>query len=139
MSGVANETVTGAISTVSIAASIFNLKRLWNITKDHPVTRDANSDNADYTFGRPNHNFSITIEATTPDLGTIDGWTDEDAEGDLTSLAIIVSLPPGGGGATVTASFNTKFFHSEIGQPSVTGKVLVRLDGVITSKTITWA
>lgn len=139
MSGEANETVLGTISTVTIATNIYKLKRLWNLTKDHPVERNTNSDGPDFIFGRNNHGFSVTIAASTPDLSTIDGWTDEGATGDLTELAIIVSFPPVGAGATVTASFNTKFFHSEMGHPSADGKILVRLDGVITSSTITWA
>jgi len=133
------DSVVGNVSRVSIAGNIYKLKRSWGIVKDHAVVRDASSDNADYTFGRPNHSFSLLIEASTPDLPTIDGWTDEAATGDLTELAIIVSLPPVGGGSTVTASFNSKFAHSDTGQQSPTGKVLIRLDGVITSKVITWA
>jgi len=132
----ATETVLGSISTISIAGNIFPLKRIWNLTKDHPLIRDANSNGPDYTFGRNNHSFSVTVEATTPDLPTIDGWTDEDSDGDLTTLAIVITLPPISG-STVTSSFNTKFFHSETGQPSLDGKVLIRLDGVITSSTIT--
>jgi len=137
MSGVGTETVYGGLTTVSIAGNIFNLKRLWNITKDHPVTRDTNSDGTDYLFGRENHSFSVTIEVTTPDMPTIDAFTDETADGDLTELAIIITMPPVSG-VSITASFNTKFIHAEFGHPSVTGKVLVRLDGVITSQTITW-
>lgn len=139
MSGEAIEVVAGQVSTISIAASIFNLKRLWNLTKDLPVVRDVNSAGTNYTFGGRNHSFTITIEASTPDLATIDGWTNPDADGDLTQLAIVVSLPPVGGGATVTASFNAKFHHAELGHPSEEGKVLVRLDGVITSASIAWA
>jgi len=139
MSGVASETVAGQVSTVSIAASIFNLKKIWNITKDLPVVRDVNSAGSNYTFGGRNHSFDITIEASTPDLSTVDAWTDPDANGDLSELAIVVSLPPVGAGSTVTASFNTKIHHAEIGHPSEEGKVLVRLSGVITSATITWA
>ena len=139
MSGESRETVLGALVTISIAGSVFKLKRIWNLTKDHPVTRDANSDNVDYTFGRPNHGFSITIEASTPDLPTIDGWTDEDASGDLTELAIIISMPNVNDDTPITASFNCKFHHSELGHPSVLSKVLIRLDGKITSKKVTWA
>ena len=131
MSGVATEVVQGQVSTVSIAASIFNLKKIWNVTKDLPVVRDVNSAGTNFTFGGRNHSFDITIEATTPDLSTIDAWTDPGSDGDLTELAIIVSLPPVGGGATVTASFNTKIHHAEMGHPSEEGKVLVRLSGVI--------
>ncbi len=138
MSGTNAEVVTGAISTISIAGSIFNLKRIWNLVKDHTVVRDANSSGPDYTFGRNNHSFSFTIEASTPDLPTIDAWTDETSNGDLTQVAIIVSLPPIGGGSTVTATFNAKIHHMEFGHPSEEGKVLCRLDGVITSATITW-
>ena len=85
------------------------------------------------------HGFSITIEASTPDLPTIDGWTDEDASGDLTELAIIISMPNVNDDTPITASFNCKFHHSELGHPSVLSKVLIRLDGKITSKKVTWA
>ncbi len=139
MSGEATETVHGGDTRVSIAGSVFKLKRIWNLTKDRSVLRDANSDGPDFTFGRNNHSFSVTIEASTPDLPTIDAWTDELATGDVTQLAIIVTFPPVSGGADVTASFNNKFFHSEIGHPNADAKVLIRLDGVITSSTITWA
>jgi len=132
------ESVLGISTTVSIGGVVYPLKKLWNLTKDHPLTRDANSDGPDYTFGRNNHSFSVTIEATTPDLPTIDGWTDELATGDITELAIIIALPPISG-SEITASFNAKFAHSETSQPTPEGKVLVRLDGVITSGTITWA
>lgn len=138
MVGSNSQVVTGAISTVSIAGGTYNLKRIWNLVKDHPLIRDANSSGADYTFGRNNHSFSITIEASTPDLSAIDAFTNETANGDLTSLAIIISMPPIGGGATVTASFNCKIHHAELGHPSEEGKILVRLDAVITSSTITW-
>ncbi len=138
MSGESTETVIGGLSTISIAASVFKLKRLWNLTKDHSAIRDANSDNADYTFGRPNHSFSVTLEVSTPDLAAIDAFTDEDASGDLPSKAIIITYPPVGGGAPITASFNAKFFHAEQGHVNAQAKVLIRLDGVITSKTITW-
>ena len=138
MSGVNNEVVSGGISTLSIAGSVFNLKRLWNLTKDHAVIRDANSSGPNYTFGRNNHGLSFTIEASTPDLPTIDAWTDEDSNGDLSNLTIIISLPPIGGGSTVTATFNAKLNHMEFGHPSEEGKVLIRIDGIITSATITW-
>ena len=139
MSGVASETVLGAVTKVSIAGSIFNLKRLWGIVKDAPVVRDVNSDNTEYTFGGRNHNFDVTIEATTPDLSIIDAWSDPASDGDYTELAIVVTLPPVSGGTPVTASFNAKIPHSEIGQPSLDGKVLIRVAGPITSKVITWA
>ena len=139
MSGVATETILGGESTVSIAGSIFNLKRLWGIVKDAPVIRDVNSDNSEYTFGGRNHNFDVTIEGTTPDLATMDAWSDPLSDGDYTELAIVVTLPPVGTGTPVTASFNAKIPHSEIGQPSLDGKVLVRVAGPITSKKITWA
>lgn len=133
------ETVIGEDTTVSIGGAVYPLKRLWNFTKDHPLNRNTNSAaNPDYIFGRNNHSFSVTIEASTPDLPTIDGWTDEDSDGDLTAQAIIITMPPVSGTA-ITASFNTKFHHAEVGQPSAEGKVLVRLDGVITSSTVTWA
>jgi len=141
MSGEPTEVILGKLSTVSIASNVYKLKRLWNITKDAPIVRDVNSDNSDYTFGGRNHGFDATIEATTPDLPTIDAWSDPAADGDYTEVAVVVTMPPTpkGGLSAITASFNAKLPHEEIGQPSDEGVVLVRVAGPITSKTITWA
>jgi hypothetical protein len=136
------ETILGSYSMISIAGNIYGLKRLWGITKDAAKTDiDVNSDHTDYTFGGRNHALDVTIEATTPDLPTIDAWSDPDSDNDYTELAIIVTLPPAkrSGLSTVTASFNAKLPHEEIGQPSSEGNVLIRVAGPITSKTITWA
>jgi hypothetical protein len=139
MSGEQNEIAVGDKSTVSIGGAIFNLKSIYNLVLDVPVQRDRNTSATNYSFGGANHKIGITLMATTPDLATIVPWADRDANGDLTQLAIIVTLVPVGGGANVTLSFNVKVPHIEIGHGTPEGKIQVSISPVITSETITVA
>ena len=136
MSGVNNEVPIGDKSTVSIAGSIFNLKHIYNLVLDRPVKRDVNTSVTNYSFGSGNHAMRIVFEVSTPDLATVIPWNNRDANGDLTQLAVIISLLPVGGGATVTLSFNIKVPHEEIGHATPEDKILISISPVVTSDTI---
>lgn len=137
MSGVANEIVAGDKSTISIAASIFNLKKIYNLVLDTPLQIDVNTGGTNYSFGSNHDKLRVVFELSTPDIGTVIGWQNRDANGDKTQLAIIILLVPVGGGANVTLSFNAKSFHQEIGHATEQGKILASVDLVVTSATIT--
>lgn len=137
--GVDNEVIAGDKATISIAGDVYDLKEIFDLTRDRTVAEDGNSSGTCYTFGSGRHKIDILIAASTPDLAAIDAFNNRDANGDLPSKAIIISYPPvGGGGATVTESFNAKFHTMKRSHGTVTEKIKIRLTGVITSETSTW-
>lgn len=137
MSGVANEIVVGDKSTVSIAGSIFNLKKIYNLVLDTPVQTDVNTGGTNYSFGSNHDKLRLVIELSTPELATVIPWQNRDANGDKTQLAVIILLVPVGGGANVTMSFNVKSAHQEFGHATEEAKLLASIDFVVTSSTIT--
>jgi hypothetical protein len=139
MSGVAAEKVVGDKATISIGGSVFNLKLTFDLNDGSPATRSVNSNGFDYAFGAQDGEFLCEIEASTPDITTIRGWRVRDSNGKVTPQATIISLPPVGGGATVTGSFNAAYHRYQIVSVSPDGFVLVRLTSVITSDDVTWA
>lgn len=139
MSGEHNEKIIGDKLTCSIGGSIFKLKLTSRLTQDRPTSRVVDTVGSDYGFGSGNHGFSAIIDASTPDMATMSGWNNRDSNGDLTSQAVVMTFPPKGGGASVTASFNAKFPHVEFDQPDSEGNVKVNVKAVITSETITWS
>ena len=138
MSGEHNEKIIGDKLTSSIGGSIFKLKLTSRLTQDRPVNRVTDTIGSDFGFGAGNHGFSAIIDASTPDMSTISGWNNRDSNGELPVQAVVMTFPPKGGGASVTASFNAKFPHVEFDQPDSEGNVKVILKAVITSQTITW-
>lgn len=136
--GVNNEVIAGDKATVSIGGNVFDLKEIFDLTRDRPVTSDGNSSGTNHTFGSGRHRFDVLIEASAPDLATIDAYNNRDSNGDLTEQTVIISYPPVGGGTTVTETFTVKFHTISRRHGSITEKVKVRLMGVITSETQTW-
>lgn len=139
MSGLVAEKVIGDKSTISIGGSVFNLKLNYSLDDGSPATRSANSSGHDYAFGAQDGGFTCEIEASTPDLTTIKGWIVRSSAGLITAQSTIMSLPPVGGGATVTGTFNCKYHRYQILSTSPDGFVLVRVIGVITDTNVTWA
>lgn len=139
MSGAVGEKVIGDKSTVSIGGSVFNMKLTYDLDDGSPAERSANSNGVDYAFGNQDGTFSCEIEATTPDLSTIQGWVARDSNGNISAQSTIISLPPVGGGATVTGTFNCKYHRYRIISTTPDGFVLVRVEGVITDTNVTWA
>jgi len=139
MSGEVAEKVIGDKATISIGGSVFNMKLNFDLSDGGPVQRSANSSSHDYAFGAQDGVFGCDIEATTPDLSTIKGWVARDSNGNVSAQTTVVSLPPVGGGSTVTGTFSAKYNKYHIISTSPDGFVLVRLDAVITSTNVTWA
>ena len=137
MSGVANEIIVGDKSTVSIAASVFNLKKIYNLVLDTPVQADVNTGGTNYSFGGNKDRLRLVFEMSTPEFATVIPWQNRNANGDKTQLAIIILMVPIGGGANVTLSFNAKSSHQEFGHATEDAKVLASIDFVVTSATIT--
>lgn len=139
MSGLVAEKVIGDKSTISIGGSVFNLKLNYSLDDGSPASRSANSSGHDYAFGAQDGSFVCQIEASTPDLSTIKGWITRSAAGLITAQSTVISLPPVGGGATVTGTFNCKYHRYQILSTSPDGFVLVGLTGVLTDTNVTWA
>lgn len=137
MSGVANEIIAGDKSTVSIAGSIFNLKKIYNLVLDTPLQTDVNTDGTNYSFGSNHDKLRVVFELSTPELATVIPWQNRDSNGDKPQLAFIILLVPIGGGANVTLSFNVKSFHQEFGHSTEEAKLLASIDFVVISPTIT--
>lgn len=137
--GVANEIIVGDKSTLSIGASVYNLKQIMNLILDRPVQRDVNSGGTNYSFGSSNHRFKAVVEISVPDLATVIPFNNRDANGDLPQQAVIMTMVPIGGGANVTLSFNAKLPHQELGHSTPEAKFLWIFDFVVTSETITVA
>lgn len=139
MSGEFNEKVIGDKATVSIGGSVFNMKLSFQLDDGGPAERSANSSGFDYGFGAQDGGFTCEIEATTPDINTVKGWVARDSNGNVTAQSTIISLPPVGGGSTVTGTFNAKYHRYQIVSTSPDGFVLIRLTSVLTSNNVTWA
>jgi len=137
--GSENEVVVGEKATISIGGSVFNLKEIFDLTRDRPVVSDGSSSGTNHTFGSGRHRIDILIEATTPDLATIDAYNERNAAGDLPSQTIVITYPPISLGAAVTETFNAKFHTITRNHTTSNEKVKVRLTGVITSEDQTWA
>jgi hypothetical protein len=133
-----NEKIIGDKATIKIGANVYQLKLNFGMNDGAPAERSANSSGLDYAFGAQDGTFVCEIEASTPDLTVIEGWRRRSATGAITAQTVVITLPGVTTGST-TATFSAKFHRYEIISTSPDGFVLVRLDSVISSETVTWA
>lgn len=136
--GEQNEVSAGDKVTISIGGDLYKLKEIFDLTRDRPVTDDGNTIGTNYTFSSGRHNVDILIEASTPDLATLDAYNNRTSAGDLPEQECIITYPPVSGSTAVTETFDAKFHTIKRTQGSILDKIKVRLVGVITSETQTW-
>ena len=137
------ETVTASQATLTIGGDRFLLKQNFNLTVDLPFEDDGYANGTTsiriHQFAVQRNFLDAEIEVSTPDIATFidsDGTTaltTRDANGDLPLTVYVITLPPVGGGATVTMTFSGKMNHAEITSVSLIAKVTLRIQVAITT------
>lgn len=138
--GVQGEDVIGSKSTFAIGAgNTLDLKKIWSLEKMGQPIRDAGPSGTHWSFGEVDGEVSVDVIASTPDLSTFEGYVTKDSNGDFPEKTVVITLPPVGGGSSVTATFTCKFYRYQLLHFTEEGKVEIQFNAKLTQEDITWA